>query len=154
MRCHNLHAVSMTPHAPCMRLMTPHAPCMRYQWHHMHGACGVIDTAYIYKFFSLPSLFCIWFLLFKVVQNNFCACGVNDTACTMHEVSINRMHTCMLYQWHRMHRACSINDTAYTVHAVSMIPRALCTRCQWHRMQFEKFEYIRELKFTVYSKRL
>jgi hypothetical protein len=33
-----------------MRLsMTPHAPCMRYQWHRIHHACGVNDTACILK---------------------------------------------------------------------------------------------------------
>jgi hypothetical protein len=35
MPCHILHAVS--------------APCMRYQWHRMHCACGVNDTACILK---------------------------------------------------------------------------------------------------------
>jgi hypothetical protein len=75
---------------------------MRCQWHCMH-----------FKFFCIPSLFCIWF---------FCACGVNDTTCTMHAVlmpphahmyavSMIPHAPCMGYQWHCMHHACGINDT-------------------------------------------
>jgi hypothetical protein len=37
-------------------------------------ACGVIDTACIFNFFCIPSLFCIWFSLFEVVLKIFCAC--------------------------------------------------------------------------------
>jgi hypothetical protein len=57
MRCHILHAVSMTPYAPCMRC----------QWYRMHRACGIIDTTCIFNIFCIPSLFCIWFSLFEVV---------------------------------------------------------------------------------------
>jgi hypothetical protein len=73
LRCHILHAVSMTLHAPCMRChwhlqnkaispmnfpfrscsnftmnaisMTRNAPCTRCQWPRMHRACGVNYTA-------------------------------------------------------------------------------------------------------------
>jgi hypothetical protein len=61
---------------------------MRYQWHHMHRACGVIDTASIFNFFCIPSLFCIWFSLFEVVRKIFGACGVNDTACILKNSNI------------------------------------------------------------------
>jgi hypothetical protein len=61
MRCHILHAMSLTPHVPCMQ-------CQRHCMDH--------------------------------------ACSVNDTACSMHPVSITPMH-----------RAPGVNDTACTVHA-------------------------------------
>jgi hypothetical protein len=59
--------------------MTPHAPCMQCQWHCMHRACGINDTA------------CT------------CACSVNDTACTGHAVSMTPHAPYMWYQWHRIH---------------------------------------------------
>jgi hypothetical protein len=58
------------------------------------------------------SLFCIWFSLLEVVRKFFCACGVNDTACTMLAVSMTPHAPWMRYQRHRMHRACGVNDTA------------------------------------------
>jgi uncharacterized membrane protein len=107
--------------------------CMRCHWYRiMHGACGVNDTACIMHAVSLhsfliciPSLFCILFSLFKVIHTFFWACGVNY-----------------------MHHACDVNDTAYTMHlvsmilhAVSMIPHAPCMRYryQWHRMHKKDF---------------
>jgi hypothetical protein len=42
---------------------------------------------------------------------SYFACGVNDTACTVHAVSV-------------IHRACCVNDTTCTVHAMSLTPYA------------------------------
>jgi hypothetical protein len=64
----------------------------------------------------------------KKIKN---ACGVNDTACTVHAVSLiphawcmhchwHRMHVCMQCHWYRMHDACGVIDTACKM---------------WHRMQ-------------------
>jgi hypothetical protein len=92
---------------------------------------------------------------------SYFACGVNETACTVHAVSMRPHVSCMRCQGHRMHRACGINETACTVHdfyfsklfdkhfvhAESMTPHAPCMRYHWHRMHFEKFEYLREFEF-------
>jgi hypothetical protein len=67
-------------------------------------ACGVNDTAYTvhvvslmhavsltqhaFFFFCIASPFCRWFSPFKVVRKFYCACGVNDTTCTTHPVSM------------------------------------------------------------------
>jgi hypothetical protein len=75
---------------------------MHCQWHRMHNACGVIDTA------------CT------------CACGINDTACTVHAASMTPHARCMRYQWHRMHDACGVIDT-FMGHAMSLTPHARST---------------------------
>jgi hypothetical protein len=56
---YTVHAVSMTLHASSM-------------WCHWHRMPFLIVC--------IPWLFCICFSLFVVVQQSFCACGVNDTA--------------------------------------------------------------------------
>jgi hypothetical protein len=53
------------------------------------------------------------------------ACGVNDTACTVHAVSMTP---------HVQYRAFGVVDTACMVHTVSLTPHAQCMRCQWPRM--------------------
>jgi hypothetical protein len=46
-----IHAVSLTPHARCMRCLWHRMHrCMRCHWHRMHSSCGVIDTACSIKF--------------------------------------------------------------------------------------------------------
>jgi hypothetical protein len=62
---------------------------LRCQWHRMHCAYGVIDTA------------CIWFSLFEVVHTFFVTCGVNYTTCTKHAVLMTPHAPCMRYQWYR-----------------------------------------------------
>jgi hypothetical protein len=106
-------------------------------------ACGVIETACTltvhavsltpHAFYIFFAVF-IWFSLFEVVRKFLLcmrcqwysmhhACGVNDTTCIVHAVSMiphTHVHAismtkhvpCMWYQWHRMHRACGVNDTA------------------------------------------
>jgi hypothetical protein len=72
MRCHILHAVSMTPHASCM-------------WCHCHliqRACGVIDTECIFlNFFCIAMPFRLGFSLFEVVRKFYNAFDVSETAC-------------------------------------------------------------------------
>jgi hypothetical protein len=68
-------------------------------------ACSVNDTACIFIFFAYHRCFAYDF-------HFFCACGVNETASTMHVVSITLHAPCMRCQWYRMHRASGINDTA------------------------------------------
>jgi hypothetical protein len=43
------------------------------------------------------------------------ACGVNDTACIMHAVSMTLHALCMRCQWHCMHRACGVIDIAFLI---------------------------------------
>jgi hypothetical protein len=74
------------------------------------------------------------------------ACGVIDTAWTVHAVSMTRYASCIRCHWHGMHMiftfwscseivlACGVNYTTYTMHAVLMTPNAQCMRYQWYRM--------------------
>jgi hypothetical protein len=65
---------------------------------------------------------------------SYFACGVNDTACTVHGVSLTphafltffACHRCFAYDFHfsKLFEKCGVNDTACTVHAVSMTPHA------------------------------
>jgi hypothetical protein len=50
---------------------------MRCHWHIMH-----------FSFFCIASLICVWCSLFEVVQQFFCACDVNDTACILKNSNI------------------------------------------------------------------
>jgi hypothetical protein len=88
MRCHILHVVSLTPHAPCMQC----------QWHRIHRASVVNNTACIRMHFSLYCTikpFRLWFSLFEVV--------VNDPAWIVHAVPMTLQAPCMRCYWHRMH---------------------------------------------------
>jgi hypothetical protein len=64
-----------------------HASCMRYQWHRMHYACGVIDTACIFN-----CCFAHDFHFSKLFEKLF-----------VHVVSMIPHALCMRSQWHRMH---------------------------------------------------
>jgi hypothetical protein len=43
---YDFHFSKLKHFLKCMRC---HAPCMRYQWYRMHHACGINDTAWIFK---------------------------------------------------------------------------------------------------------
>jgi hypothetical protein len=85
------------------------------------------------------------------------ACGVIDTACMVHAVSLipdarcmryhwRRMHVCMWYHWYRMHGACGVIDTTCMVHALSLTPHAWCMHCHWHRMHNKFFVQLQKVK--------
>jgi hypothetical protein len=56
--------------------MTPHASCIRCYWHRMH------------MIFTFRSCSYIFFGMRCQLHHMHHACGVNDTACTMHAVSM------------------------------------------------------------------
>jgi hypothetical protein len=64
-------------------------------------AFGVIDTVCIFCFFCILKPFLLWISICEVVRKCNFACSVNDTACTVHTVSMNSLH-----------RACGVIYTA------------------------------------------
>jgi hypothetical protein len=80
---------------------------MRGHWHHMHSACGVIDTACMIKLSNSEkwNLYANCFTMQKIKN----ACSVIDTACTVHSGSMTPHARCMRDHWHRMHGAFTID---------------------------------------------
>jgi hypothetical protein len=97
---------------------------MRCQWHRIQGVCSVTDTS------------CT------------CACGINDTACTVHAVTMTLHARCMRCHLNRMHGACGIIDTM-TPHAkydtACTIVVVVVVVLQWHLA----IEIIRDWLCTV-----
>jgi hypothetical protein len=76
--------------------------------------------------------FFIWFSLVAVVQKFYCVYGVNETACTVHPVSMTQ---------HAPVHPVSMT-TAFTVNPISMTPHAF----------FKKIQFIREFLSNISAK--
>jgi hypothetical protein len=128
-----MHAVSLTPHARCMRC----------HWYRMHGACGVIDTActvhavsltphaHVYAESLIPHAWCMrypWHRMhkklrkLKIIRKTAMVCKKIKNACSVNDTA-STVHVCLRCHWHRMHGACGINDIACKI---------------WHRLHFRR----------------
>jgi hypothetical protein len=89
---------------------------MQCQWHCMHRACGVIDTACILHVFCIVSPFYIWISLFEVLKF-YCAFSVNDIDIFKYKFEFAKLFD------------------IFDMHTVSLTPQAQCMQCLWHRMK-------------------
>jgi hypothetical protein len=84
-----VHAVSLTPHTHVHAVsLIPHAPCMRC-WHRMHKN--------LFEQLQKGKIICKTAMVCKKIKNT---CGVNDTACTVHAVSLILHARWMRCHWH------------------------------------------------------
>jgi hypothetical protein len=102
---------------------------MRCQWHRIQGVCSVTDTS------------CT------------CACGINDTACTVHAVTMTLHARCMRCHLNRMHGACGIIDTM-TPHAKYDTACTIDERFErpWQPLKSIKKIYVPEFSYPTTKK--
>jgi hypothetical protein len=88
-----MHAVSLTPHRmhDAYVSLILHARCMQ---------CHFEKFEYLREFKFIFKIKCKTMMVYKKIKN---ACGVIDTECTVHAVSLILHARCMQCHWHRMH---------------------------------------------------